>query len=298
MIRLTTLVDVCRSAAAAWMRDKAPRLGAAISYYALISLAPLLVVAVAIGGSVFGEQAARGEIVGQISGMMGEQSAKTVQEILEHAWQPQKNLVAGAFGVIILLIGAAGVFVELQEALNTIWAVKTKPGLGWRVLVRQYFWSFAMVVGVGFLLLVSLIMSAVLAALGRYVSTFLPGSWLVYAEVGNVLISFAFITLVFAVCFKVVPDVELQWRDVWPGAAVTSMLFTAGKSLIGLYLGHSTLSSAYGAAGSLVVLLVWVYYSTQIMLFGVEFTKCYKKGVGGGPVVPMAHAEHSARKAA
>jgi len=275
-----------------WNRDNAFELGAAIAYYTAVSLAPLLVIAVAIGGAVFGQEAARGEIVNQFSSLMGENGAHAIQSILEHAGQQQKHgLVAGGLGIIILLIGAAGVFVQLQTAMNTIWQVKPKLDSALKETLRKYLLSFTMVIGLGFLLLVSLIMSSAISAMGHYLGGLLTSN-LTIAQLLNQVLSLGIIAVVLAVMFRFVPDVHLRWRDVWVGAALTSVLFTIGKFVIGFYLGHSTISSAYGAAGSFVAVLVWVYYSAAIMLFGVEFTKCDKRR-RGNKIVPESHAERT-----
>ena len=289
------MASLLKEAFAAWNRDKAARLGAAIAYYTMVSLAPLLIIAVAIGGAVFGEQAARGEIVGQIGTLIGEDSARGIQSIIEHAReQPKQGWFAGVLGIGILLVGAAGVFIQLQDALNTIWRVQPKLDSAFKEVVQKYLLSFTMVIGIGFLLLVSLIISAALSALTKYVGSLLPG-YLVVGELLNQLLSLGIITLLFALMFKFLPDVELKWRDVWMAAGLTSLLFAIGKFFIGFYLGHSIIASAYGAAGSLVVILIWVYYTTQIFLFGVEFTKCYKRR-RGSPIVPEPHAERYERK--
>jgi membrane protein len=279
----------------AWKRDRAARLGAAIAYYTMVSLAPLLIIAVAIGGAVFGEAAARGEIVEQIGMLIGEESARGIQTILEQAQQqPKSGLHAGLLGITVLLVGAAGVFIQLQDALNAIWRVRPKLHSALKETLQKYLVSFSMVIGIGFLLLVSLVMSAMLSGLSKYMGSLMPDNLLTVQWI-NQLLSLALITLLLAVMFKFVPDVKLAWRDVWGAAALTSLLFTIGKFFIGLYLGHSGISSAYGAAGSLVVILIWVYYSTQIMLFGVEFTKCYKKR-RGSQIVAEPHAERFVRK--
>ena len=262
-----------------WTDDKVPRLGAALAYYTVFSLTPMLVIAVGIAGFFFGEEAARGHIVDQIRGLVGDQGAKAIQDMVENAGREKASgAIATAIGLVMLLFGASGVFGELQDSLNTIWGVKPRPGRGVLGIVKDRFASFTMVIGIGFLLLVSLILSAALAALG----TALGGGEEGALHLINMLVSFAVITALFAAMYKYVPDVRIEWRDVWIGAVVTSGLFTLGKFAIGLYLGKSSVASAYGAAGSLVILLVWVYYSTQIVFFGAEFTKVYAKHYGSG----------------
>jgi membrane protein len=285
------------AAIASWSEDKAPRLGAALAYYTVFSLAPLLVIAVGIAGVFFGEEAARGQIVDQIRGLVGDQGAQAVETMVEHAGrQKTSGVVATAIGLAMLLFGASGVFGELQDSLNTIWGVKPRPGRGLLGVIKDRFASFTMVIGIAFLLLVSLILSAALAALGPRLG---GGTAEGAMHIVNGLVSFGVITVLFAAMYKYVPDVQIQWRDVWVGAAVTSLLFTLGKFAIGLYLGKSSVASAYGAAGSLVILLIWVYYSAQILFFGAEFTKVYAKSYGSGlrpapdaiPVTPEARAE-------
>lgn len=280
---LSELWAVLRRAIAGWWNDNVPHLGAALSYYTLFSLAPILIVAIAIGGLAFGAEAVRGEIVVQIDGLVGRKGALAVQAMLEGAAKPSSSIPATIIGVITFFLGATGAFLELQTALNTIWRVKPKSGGSWfRVLLMQRLISFGLVIGVGFLLLTSLLVSAGLGALHRYMGDAYPGVAVLW-EALNVIVSLGVITLLFAMVYKVLPDVELAWRDVWVGGLVTAGLFTIGKSIIGLYLGTSRFSSSYGAAGSVIVLLVWVYYSSQIILLGAEFTREYVKQFGRRP---------------
>jgi membrane protein len=272
-----------------WVEDNAARLGAALAFYSVLSLAPLLVIVIAIAAAVFGEEAARGEVVAQIEGMVGREGAQAIQDMIAHAQKPAAGTVATVLGVAVLLFGASGVFGQLQDALNTIWEVRPKSGRGVWGVVKDRFFSFAMVLGTGFLLLVSLTVSAVLHALGEYLAGLMPGLESVWLVV-NFLISFGVITLLFALIFKLVPDVKIAWKDVWVGAVLTALLFTAGKFLLGLYLGRGSVSSAYGAAGSLVVLVVWIYYSAQILFFGAEFTQVYAKRYGS-QITPSENAE-------
>jgi membrane protein len=274
---------VLKRAVAGWWNDNVPHLGAALSYYTLFSLAPILIVAIAIAGLAFGAEAVRGEIVVQIDGLVGHEGALAVQAMLEGAAKPSSSIPATFIGVITFFLGATGAFLELQAALNTIWRVKPKSSGNWlRVLMMQRLISFALVVGVGFLLLTSLLVSAGLAALYKYMGDTYPGVAILW-EALNVVVSLGVVTLLFAMIYKVLPDVELAWRDVWVGGLVTAGLFTIGKLVIGLYLGTSALSSTYGAAGSVVVLLVWVYYSSQIILLGAEFTREYVAEFGRRP---------------
>jgi len=290
-VKLTAgeLWDVSKHAVLAWWNDNVSRLGASISYYTLFSLAPMLVIAIAIAGFVFGAEAARGEIVGQIKGLVGQDGARAVQAMLQGASKHRSTgIVASIVGVATLVLGATGVFLELQTALNGIWQVKPKPTAGiWGVL-RQRLISFGLVIGVGFVLLVSLVVSAALSALGKFLGGYVPG-YAVLGQALNVLLSLAVITLLFAMIYKVLPDVKLAWRDVWVGGLVTAGLFSIGKLVIGLYLGTSSTTSTYGAAASVIVLLLWVYYSSQIVLLGAEFTRFYVDRCGRAPE-PMAHA--------
>jgi membrane protein len=267
-----------------WSEDRAPRLGAALAYYTVFALAPGLIVIIAVAALLLGKEAAQGQIIGEVQNLVGFAGAQAVTAAIESARGAGRSAVATGLAAITLLFGLWGVFGELQDALNTIWGVTTKPGRGVIAVVKERFWSFAMVVGIGFLLLVSLAASAWLAALGKVFSRLLPLPAPVM-ETANALLSFVIIGLMFAVMYKLLPDVRVAWGNVWLGAAVTALLFTIGKSLIGLYLGRSTLASVYGAAGSLVVILLWIYYSAQIVFFGAEFTKVYSRRFGA-VVVP------------
>ena len=277
-----------RDAFYAWMDDKAPAMGAALAYYTVFALAPLLIIVIAIAGLVFGREAAQGHILGQVSGLIGVEGGRAVQAMLESARQPGPGIMAGGIGLILLIIASTGVFVQLQDSLNTIWRVVAKPGRGIWGILRDRFLSFLMVLVAGFLLLVSLVLSAALAALGKFFSYLLPVPETVLQGV-NFLLSFAVITLLFAMIYKILPDAKISWSDVWIGAAVTSLLFSLGKFMIGLYLGKSSVGSAYGAAGSLVIILVWVYYSAQILLYGAEFTSVYAIKYGSR-IVPTENA--------
>jgi membrane protein len=280
---------VMKRALAGWWNDNVPRLGASLAYYTLFALSPVLLVATSIAGLVFGPEAVRGEIVGQIQGLVGRQGAEAVQAMLEGAARPSASIPATIVGFVTLFLGATGAFLELQTALNAIWRVKPRPGASVRDFLTQRLISFGLVVGVGFLLLVSLLVSAALAALSRYLGNIFPALTAVW-EAANVLVSLFVITLLFAMVYKILPDVRLRWRDVWVGALVTAGFFSVGKQLIGLYLGTSSVASSYGAAGSVVVLLVWVYYSAQVVLLGAEFTRFYVERFRGQPP-PMKHAQ-------
>jgi membrane protein len=273
-----------------WMGDEPFLLASSLSYYTLFSLAPLLVIAIALAGFVFGREAAQNQIVETIGGMIGPESAEAIQGMIQNASnKPKTGIISTAVGAVILLIGAGGVVGQLQTSLNKIWEVEPKPGQGIWVFIRQRFISFAMVLAVGFLLLVSLVMTALLTGFSQFLGSLMGGAEFI-GHLLDIVVSFGFITLLFAMIYKFVPDVQIQWSDVWIGAALTSILFTIGKYLIGLYLGSSGISSAYGAAGSLVAVLVWVYYSSLIFLLGAEFTQGYAATYGSG-VAPAPYAE-------
>jgi membrane protein len=272
-----------------WNDHEATTQSAALAFYTIFSLAPLLVVVIAVAGTAFGEEAVRGQILVQFQDWMGRDAAAFVQAILRTAAKPATNRLAGVIGILTLIFGASGVFVQLQQSLNLIWSVAPKPGAAFTSLLRKRVLSFAMILAVGFLLVVSLILSAALTALGDYLERrfLLPVTAL---HTANVLASFILVMLLFALIYRLLPDVRLAWRDVFLGAAVTSLLFGAGKTLIGIYLGHSSAASAYGAAGSLVVLTSWVYYSACIFLLGAEFTRAYACARRGGAPPPEAGA--------
>jgi membrane protein len=262
-----------------WQTDKAPTLGAALAYYTVFSLAPLLVIALAVAAFFFGEDAASGEMQTQLQGLLGDEGATAVESLLASAKQPESGIWASILGVATLLFGASGVFGQLQQSLNTVWRVPTEKGGGlWRT-IRLRFLSFTMVLGIGFLLLVSLVVSAVLSGITTSVGLGTDARS-VFAQAVNVAVSMATITFLFAMIFKMLPEVRISWRDVWLGALVTAGLFTLGKQLIGMYLGRASIGSAYGAAGSVVIVLLWAYYSAQILLFGAEFTRAYSVHFG------------------
>jgi membrane protein len=272
-----------REAAAQWSEHNAPRLGAALAYYTVLSLAPLLVVVVAVSGFAFGEDAVRGQVYWQIKGVVGSEGAMAVQTLLKAAHRPTTGLVSSIVGFFILLIGASGVFMELHDALNYVWDAPQNSGSGIWNMLRLRFFSFAMVLGIGFLLIVSLALSAVIQAAGAYASRFIATPPLVL-EATNFVITFIVTSFLFALIYKLIPEVPINWSDVVAGAVVTSALFALGKFGIGVYLGKAGVGSPYGAAGSLVVLLVWVYYSAQIFLYGAEFTHVYALQRGAGRV--------------
>ncbi|MGN6393368.1 MAG: YihY/virulence factor BrkB family protein [Gemmatimonadales bacterium] len=279
---------VLKHAFIGWWNDNVPRLGASLAYYTLFALAPILVIAIGVAGLAFGPDAVRGEVVTQIRGLVGQKGAEAVQAMLQGAARPSASRLATAVGIITAFLGATGAFIELQTALNAIWRVQPRPGANLVSFLTQRLISFGLVIGVGFLLLVSLLVNAALAAFNRYLGNAFPALAVLWDAV-NVLVSLAVVTLLFAMVYKVLPDVRLRWRDVWIGALVTAGFFSIGKQLIGLYLGTSTLASSYGAAGSVVVLLVWVYYTSQVVLLGAEFTRYYVERFGGEPP-PLKHA--------
>jgi membrane protein len=268
-----------REVVSEWQKDNALTLGAALSYYTIFSIAPLLVLAIAIAGLVFGRAAAEGQIVGQIAGLVGEAPAKTIADMIARASRPAAGAVATAVSLVTMTLGASGVFGQLRQALNQIWNVRGGRGGGLRGQLRQRMAAFGMILGIGFLLLVSLVVSAALAGLRELISHRLPLAGRLLPTL-NFALSFAVVTALFAMIFKVLPDVRMRWRDVWVGAGVTALLFTVGKSLIALYLGRAGIASVYGAAGSLVLVLLWIYYSSQILLVGAEFTEVWSRRYG------------------
>ena len=271
-----------------WDEDNASRLAAALACYSLLSIAPLVILSVAVAGLIFGADAARGQIASELGRVVGEEAGRAIQTILAHAKSPSSGIAGSILGVVVLLLGASGVFVELQGALNTIWEVKPKPGRGVAGILRDRFFSFAMVLAVAFLLMVSLVVSAGLSAAGRFFEEYLPGGEPLW-QILNFCFSLAVTTSLFALIYKVIPDAHIAWRDVWIGALVTAILFNAGKLALALYIGKSGVTSSFGAAGSLVALVVWVYYSSQIVFLGAEFTQVYARR-RGNRIEPTANA--------
>jgi membrane protein len=254
-------------------------MSAALAYYTLFSLAPLLVIAIAIAGLVFGAQAVQGQVTGQIQGLIGEDSAKAIQTMIQSAHRPTRSAIAAVIGALLLLVGASGVFTEMRDALNNIWRVdKAKQSGAWN-FVKSHFLSMGMVLGIGFLLLVSLLISAVLAAVAKYFQGVIPIPAILLHAI-DLLLSLLLISVLFAMIFKWLPDAEIAWNDVWVGAGITSLLFTVGKFVIGFYIGKSVSASAYGAAGSLVIVVAWLYYSALLLYFGAEFTRVYTTELG------------------
>jgi membrane protein len=287
--RAPTIVQIFQSAVRAWWDDDALRLGASLAYYTLFAIAPILLVATAIAGMVFGAEAVRGEIVGQLDHLIGREGARAVQSLLEGASQRRTGILATIFGSITFVVAATGAFLELQGALNTIWRVKPKPGINVKAFLIDRVRSLGLVLAIGFLLMVSLAVTAALAAFSAWLNRLSPDLPLAWGGV-NVIVSIVGSTALFAMLFRFLPDVRLRWRDVMTGAVVTAVLFTIGQQLIGLYLGQSSVASSYGAAGSVMILLLWVYYSCQILLLGAEFTRVYAQRIGRRPQ-PESFAE-------
>ncbi len=272
-----------------WLEDKAPQLGAALAYYTVFSLAPLILVLLAIVGLLFhNDPGAWNKLTEQMSAFLDKSGVEMVRNIAQKASHPSKGVLATVIGVLLALFGASGVFGQLQDALNSVWGVKAKPGGGIWVFLRSRFLSFAMVGGICFLLLVSLTLESVLKGFSHWVQSVMPGG-IVVALVVYWIFDLAVVILLFAIIFKYLPDAEIQWRDVWIGATITAILFAIGKWALGLYLASGNAASAYGAASSLITLLLWVYYSAQILLFGAEFTQVYACEAGRG-IKPGEHA--------
>lgn len=288
-IRIKSIFTLLKETFQEWQQDKASLLAAALAYYTVFSITPLLVIAIAIAGAVFGQDTAKGEILAQVNSLVGEKGAQAIEMTLDNVNQPQLKSTASIISVVILLIGASGVFAQLQDALNTVWNVKAKPEGGIWIFIRKRLLSFGMVLVIGFLLLVSLIVSAVLAGISKLEISVLPGFTPLW-QLLNFGVSFGFISLLFALIYKYLPDAKIRWKDVWVGAIITALLFSLGKYAIGLYLGRGSFGSAYGAAGSLIVFLAWVFYSAQILLFGAEFTQVYARKYGR-QIQPSKHSQ-------
>jgi len=288
----TTLLSeswtLIRQSVNGWIADRAPRKGAALAFYTVFSLAPILVIAIAVAGFFFGEEAARGEIVDQSRGLIGAEGAHAVEQLIQNAARPRAGLVSTLLGIGTLLVGATTALAELKDGLDQIWRAPPERTQGWSYMVRTRLLALGLVLSFGFLLLVSLIVNAGLTALTRYWGGELLGIKVLYAV--NFIVSFLFTTVIFAAIYKMLPAMRIAWQDVWIGAAVTALLFNVGKALIGIYLGNSAITSAYGAAGSVVLILIWVYYSAQIFLLGAEFTRFYTYRYGSHRRDPEAAA--------
>jgi membrane protein len=287
---IKTLWGLLKVTFSQWRRDQASLMAAALAYYTVFSLAPLLIIVIAIAGTIFGEQAAKGELVAQIQGVVGREGAQLIQTAIENASQldPSQGPIPTLINIGVLLFGASVVFAQLQNSLNRIWEVEAKPGNGIKRVLRKRLLTFSMVLVIAFLLLVSLVISTMLVILGNYLRDLVPGFTYLW-QILNFFISFSLVTLLFAMIFKILPDAKIAWRDVWMGAAITAVLFDIGKFLLGFYLGKTSLASAYGAAGSLVIILTWVFYSAQILFLGAEFTQVYVRHYSR-EIVPDEHA--------
>lgn len=286
---LRTGWEVVKETFSSFVDDKVPRLAAALSYYTIFAMAPTLVIVIGVASMVFGQDAAQGKIVTEIEGLVGRDGAIAVESILKNSAQDETGLLATILGFALLIVGATSVFIELQDSLNSIWGVAPKPGRGIKGLIRDRVLSFAMVIGTGFVLMVSLLVSAALSALEGWIARVLPDLSVFVVQVVQNVVSLAIITLLIGAIYRVLPDAKIAWRDVGIGALITAALFTLGKFLIGLYLGQGSVASAYGAAGSLAVLFVWVYYSGLIFFLGAEFTQVYANR-WGGRVEPASNA--------
>jgi len=298
-LSIRSLWTLLRQTVSAWSEDDAPSMGAALAYYSLFSIAPLLVIVIAVTGLVFGEEVARRDVFAELADLMGPDNAVAVQGLLEQAARPSEGLLAAAVGFGVLLVGATTVFAELQNSLDRIWrAPPADTSRGLWIFLRARLLSFGLILGIGFLLIVSLVVSAALSALGKWWAPMLEG-WQVLARVLDIAISFGVLTVAFAMIYKFMPRVRIPWRDVWVGAAVTALLFTIGKLAIGAYIGRTEVASQFGAAASLAVLLLWVYYAAQVFLMGAEFTRVYAHmhGSRSGEPMPPPVAE-AAREAA
>jgi membrane protein len=273
------VLGMLKATFADWMEDKALRLSAAVAYYSIFSIAPLLIIAVGVAGLAFGQDAVRGQLDGQLQGYIGPKAAEGVQSMVQSAAKPSQGWIATILGFVTLLLGASGVFGQLKDALNTIWEVKEKPGGGVKGFIKERLLSFGMVLVIGFLLLTSLVLTTVVAGLNHWLERVVPMPAFVWG-IATFFVSFGIVTTLFAFIFKVLPDVKLQWRDVWVGAAVTALLFEIGKFGLGYYLGKEGAQSAYGAATAVVLLLLWVYYNSCILFFGAEFTQVYARERG------------------
>lgn len=292
-MRINDFVSILKTTFAAWNKHEAPRLGASLAFYTILSLSPLVIIVVAVGGFIFSRSTAQTHMLSEVQGMIGPDGGKAVESMLANAQKPAAGILGTIVGVLSLLFGASGVFTELRSALNLIWEVKPEETSGVVALLRERFFSFGMVLSIGFLLLVSLVVSTVLAAVGKFFGGLLPVPAAVLMVV-NFLLSYAGVALLFGLIFRYVPEAKVRWSNVWLGAFVTALFFTIGKTLIGLYLGKSSVGSTYGAAGSVIVVIVWVYYSAQIFFFGAEFTHAYTKRQLPGALENSKVTGHSA----
>lgn len=280
-LTLGVIPKLLKNTVSEWSEDGAPRLGAALAYYTVFSIAPLMIIGILIAGLFFDN--AQSQIMGEVKGLLGDEGGKTIESMVSAAQKPMQSTVATVLAVATLFFGAAGVFVQLKDAMNIIWDVPVSAAGGVMGFIKKYFLSFSMVLGIGFLLLVSLLLSAAVTFIGQMMQHYFPGAEFIIPTLGFV-VSFGIITVLFAMLFKFLPDVKIPWRDVWVGAVITACLFVLGKLGLGIYLGKAGAASAYGAAGSLVLVLLWVYYSAQILFFGAEFTQVYSSYLGSRSV--------------
>jgi membrane protein len=292
-MRIKNFFSITKAAFAAWNRHEAPRLGAALAFYTILSLSPLVIIVLALAGLIFSRSTAQAHLLAQVQGMIGPEGGRAIQSMLANAQRPAAGILGSSVGLVSLLFGASGVFTELRSALNLIWEVKPEQTSGFVAILRERFFSFGMVLSIGFLLLVSLVVSTVLAAVGKFFGGLLPIPSLVLAVL-NFLISYIGVAVLFGLIFKFVPEAKVRWSSVWPGALVTAAFFTIGKTLIGLYLGKSSVGSAYGAAGSVIVVIVWVYYSAQLFFFGAELTHAYTEYQLSTPLHSSEKEDHNA----
>lgn len=282
MKNLKTYWQILKKSGSGFIDDNAFKLSASLSYYTIFSIGPVLIIVISLAGLFWGREAVQGQIFYQIDGMIGKEAAVQVQEIIKNTFQTGKDTIGTIIGIVLLVVGATGVFIEMQDSINSIWSVKAKPKKGWLKLIMNRVISFSMIVSLGFILLVSLVISAFLDAMSKILSAYFEDVMLVFFMILNYIVVLAVVTILFAIIFKVLPDAKLKWRDALIGAAFTAVLFLLGKFGISFYLGQSELSTTYGAAASIVILLTWVYYSSLILFFGAEFTKAYAVTVGGG----------------
>jgi membrane protein len=294
--RAKTVVGLFKQTASEWIADDAPQLGAALAYYSVFSLAPMVLLLISIVGVLFRDDpgGAWSKITEQMSYFLDKSAVDTVQQIARQVSTPEKSALGGAIGIALALFGASGAFGQLQNALNIIWGVKSKPGRGIWGFIRSRFLSFALLAGIGFLLLISLVIEAGIKAFSHYLQSILPGALTIIVPI-YLAFDFVIVAAVFAMIFKVLPNAKIRWRDVWTGAVLTALLFLIGKWGLGIYLGSGTAASAYGAASSLITLLLWIYYSSQILLFGAEFTQVYAEKCGAS-IKPDKYAVRIERK--
>lgn len=281
-LSLKGIWNVLKDSFEGFTEDKVPKLGGSLAYFTIFSLGPMLLVIIYLVGLFLGKQAVEGSLHSQIQDLVGEGAALQIQEIIKNVSISKGGNVAAAIGFITLFLGATSVFAEIQDSINTIWHLKLKPNQGWKRTLIKRMVSFGVIASLGFLLLVSLAASALTEALGNTLKEMIPGAGVVVFYIISLALTLGFATLLFAIIFKVLPDAKLKWKDVWPGAIVTALLFMIGRFAISFYIGKSDIGSTYGAAGSLVVLLVWVYYSSLILYFGAEFSKAYAIRYGSG----------------